>query len=90
MASVSGSSSKASSESETLIFITSSSLESSRTSLDTSLRDNSTSGTWVVEIRIEEGVITNEDLPLTACERAVERSLVEIIGGRLIGEALSV
>ena len=90
MASVSGSSLKASSELETLIFITGSSSESSRTSLDPSSRDNSTLGTWVVEVRIEEGVTTNKDLPLTACERVVEGSLVEIIGGRLIGEALSV
>lgn len=90
MASVSSSSLKASSELETLIFITGSSSESSRTSLDPSSRDNSTSGTWVVEVRIEEGVTTNKDLPLIACERVVEGSLVEIIGGRLIGEALSV
>ena len=90
MASVSGSSLKASSELETLIFITGSSSESSRTSLDPSSRDNSTLGTWVVEVRIEEGVTTNKDLPLTAYERVVEGSLVEIIGGRLIGEALSV
>ena len=61
MASVSRSPPSSSSESETIFFMIDSSLEFSRTSLDPSFEDKSTSGPRLVELGIDERVATNEE-----------------------------
>lgn len=70
-----------SSKSETLILMTDSSLESSRTSSDPSLEDKSASGPWVAELGMDERVTTKEEPSFTAWERATKGSLVEITRG---------
>ena len=66
MAPVSCSPPISSSESETLFFMTSSSLESLRTSSDPSLEDKSALGPRVAELGIDEGVTTKEEPSFTA------------------------
>ena len=65
MNSVSGGASFSSPESEILLFKTSSSFGSSRTSSDPS-EDKSTSGLCVAELGMEEGVTTSEEPFFTA------------------------
>ena len=55
-----------SSQLETLVFMTGSSSESSRTSLNPLSEDKSTSSPWVAELGMEEGVTTKEESSFTA------------------------
>lgn len=82
-------SSDASSKAETRAFITGSSCESSRTSSDPLLKDKSVSGAQGAELGMEDGVTASEDSSLTACERVVKGSLVEVIGGGAARKVLS-
>ena len=68
-------------ESEIHVFMTGSSLESSKTSSDPSFEDKSVSGPQVVEQGIEDRVTTKEEPSFTAQERAMKGSLVDMIGG---------
>ena len=49
--------------------------------MDPSSGDKSTSAPQVSEVGMEDGVTINEDLSLTARERAVKGSLVKMTGG---------
>ena len=66
-----------------------SSLESSRTSLDPSSEDKSTSGPWVVKLRMDEGVTTKEKPSFSTWERATKGSMAKMTRG-VAGEALQV
>lgn len=56
-----------------------SSFESSRTSSDPSFEGKFALGPRVVELGIEDGVTTKEELSLTACEMAMKGSLADMI-----------
>ena len=78
-----------SSESETLVFMTGSSSESSRTSSDPLSKDKSTSSPRVAELGMEDGVTTKEESSFIAWKIAMKGSLAEMTR-RVAGEALPV